>query len=80
VGSEAVALKRAVAVKDALRAAGVAEALISTVSLGKRRPLSFTRDEASHLLNRRAEILIERESTEDSSTGIDHGTLLPHCD
>jgi outer membrane protein OmpA-like peptidoglycan-associated protein len=78
-GSEAVALERAASVKQALRAAGISEELISTVSLGKRHPLSFTRDDASHLLNRRVEILIERAADEQPPLEIDHGPLLPEC-
>lgn len=78
-GSEGVALQRAAAVKQTLRAAGIPEKIIQTASLGKRRPMSFTRDEASHLLNRRVEILIEREPDNRSTLDIDDGTLLPQC-
>lgn len=79
-GSESVALQRAAAVKRALRAAGIPEQVMHTVSLGKRRPMSFTRDETSHLLNRRVEILIEREPDESAALDLDYGTLLPQCD
>lgn len=79
VGSETVALQRAAAVMQALRVAGIEEKNISTVTLGKRRPLSFTRDDASHLLNRRVEVLIEREPGDGPPLDIELGTLLPQC-
>lgn len=78
-GSEAVALQRAASVKQALRAAGIGEKNITLATLGKRRPLSFTRDESSHLLNRRVEILIEREPDNTEPLDIELGTLLPQC-
>ena len=79
VGSEAAALQRAASVKQALRAAGIGENNITLATLGKRRPLSFTRDDESHLLNRRVEILIEREPDNNEALDIELGTLLPQC-
>ncbi len=50
--------KRANAVRDYLVAMGVASANISTISLGKERPLAFGHDESTWSKNRRANFII----------------------
>jgi len=60
--NNAVALKRAEAVKQLLTQSGFRRDVIHTVTLGKHRPLSFSNTEEDQLLNRRVEILIEAET------------------
>ena len=59
-----VGLQRADAVKRVLIDAGMSGGHIQTVSLGERRPLDFGRTDAASELNRRVEILVEREETQ----------------
>jgi outer membrane protein OmpA-like peptidoglycan-associated protein len=67
--NNAVALKRAEAVKQLLTQNGFRRDIIQTVTLGKHRPLSFSDTEEDQLLNRRVEILIESEGdTEGEET------------
>jgi outer membrane protein OmpA-like peptidoglycan-associated protein len=73
--NDAIALRRAEAVRDALVASGVNRRAIQIVSLGERRPVDFSATEQAHALNRRVEILVEgtRETDEDAQP------LMPMC-
>ncbi len=66
--NDALGLRRAESVKRLLVNAGIASARIQTVSLGERRPLDFGVTDEARALNRRVEILLEREPKEDTST------------
>ncbi len=57
--NDALALRRAQSVKNALVAAGIRSRLIEVTTLGERRPLDFASGAEAHELNRRVEILIE---------------------
>lgn len=56
--NDRLALDRARAVQDVLVRAGVARDVIELVSLGERRPLSFSATDEAHAANRRVEILL----------------------
>jgi outer membrane protein OmpA-like peptidoglycan-associated protein len=57
--NDALALRRAQSVKNALVAAGLERRNIAVVTLGERRPLDFSTRAEAHALNRRVEILLE---------------------
>lgn len=65
--NDALGLRRAESVKQLLADAGIASARIQTVSLGERRPLDFGMTDEARELNRRVEILIERETKEETA-------------
>lgn len=56
--NDALALRRAEAMRDVLIAAGIRRSRIQVASLGERRPLDFSSVDAANALNRRAEILL----------------------
>lgn len=77
--NDALALRRAQAVKSALVGAGVARRSIEVVSLGERRPLDFAAGDAAHELNRRVEVLIERQHDELAVPDEPQRRIVPDC-
>ncbi len=80
--NDALALKRAESVKQLLRRAGIRSDQIRTVSLGERRPVSFSNTDEARLWNRRVEILLEDDDEEDGSqeNTEEQQRLLPKCE
>ena len=74
--NDALALRRAEALRRVLIESGVAADRIQTVSLGARRPLDFSASASAHLLNRRVEVLIDGGAVERDSAA---GRILPRC-
>ena len=74
--NDALALRRAAALKRVFIDVGIAANRIQTVSLGARRPLDFSTSMAAHLLNRRVEVLIEGGNIEVDPAA---GRILPRC-
>jgi outer membrane protein OmpA-like peptidoglycan-associated protein len=72
--NDSLALKRARAVQRALVAGGLGRTRIDVVSVGERRPMSFSAAEDAQQLNRRVEILVEGESEPEST-----GSIVPKC-
>ena len=59
--NDALALRRADAMRRLLLDAGLPEERVVSVSLGERRPLDFAATEDARMLNRRVEVLVEGE-------------------
>jgi outer membrane protein OmpA-like peptidoglycan-associated protein len=59
--NDGLALRRAQTARHALIRAGLRAATVQAASLGERRPLDFASSDSAHALNRRVEILVERE-------------------
>jgi len=74
--NDALALRRAEALRRVLIESGIAADRIQTVSLGARRPLDFSASASAHLLNRRVEVLIDGGAVERDSAA---GRILPRC-
>lgn len=77
--NDALGLQRAQAVKRLLMQAGIAGRRIQTVSTGERRPLDFGMTDAAAALNRRVDILIEREpkEAEEKEAAVEPETEAP---
>ncbi len=65
--NDEIGMQRANAVKQLLLEAGVSSKVVTSVSLGERRPLDFGTTDEARALNRRVELLIERELQSESS-------------
>jgi outer membrane protein OmpA-like peptidoglycan-associated protein len=76
--NDALALRRAQAVRQALISAGVQGARITPVSLGERRPTDFSANETAYQANRRVEILIEDPERVIDSSNLEQ--LVPMCE
>jgi outer membrane protein OmpA-like peptidoglycan-associated protein len=74
--NNALALRRAQAVRSVLRAAGLRSTPIEVIALGERRPVDFAADPSAQDLNRRVEILIEGGTPSDSA---EPQRLMPAC-
>lgn len=73
-------LRRAEALRQVFVAAGIPSERIQTVSLGERRPLDFADSDDARALNRRVEILIERESADEPALQPDEiERIMPQC-
>jgi outer membrane protein OmpA-like peptidoglycan-associated protein len=76
--NDALALKRAGAVKAALVRAGIRPSTIEIVSLGERRPQDFAWTMSAQDRNRRVEVLVSgREPEERNKQPVD--AVLPRC-
>lgn len=71
--NDALGLHRAQAVKRLLMDAGIAGRRIQTVTLGERRPLDFGMTDEAAALNRRVDILVEREADESADEAAEDG-------
>lgn len=74
--NDALALRRANAVREALVANGVNRKIIDIVSLGERRPLDFSFTDSAHEINRRVEILVEAKGAAVPASA---RRILPRC-
>jgi outer membrane protein OmpA-like peptidoglycan-associated protein len=72
--NDSLALRRARAVQRALISAGLGRTRIDVVSVGERRPMSFSSAEDAQQLNRRVEILVEGGPEPESD-----GSIVPKC-
>lgn len=72
--NDSLALRRARAVQRALAASGLRRTRIDVVSVGERRPMSFSAASEAQQLNRRVEILVEGGSEPEST-----GSVIPKC-
>lgn len=73
--NDSLALRRARAVRQGLVFSGLSGARIDVVSIGERRPMSFSAASDAQQMNRRVEILIEGGAPEPDSTG----SIVPKC-
>ncbi len=76
--NDALARRRAKAVRRALIASGVRGATIEIAGLGERRPLDFATTDEAHALNRRVEILVESEASSPPADG-EQQHVIPKC-
>ena len=72
--NDSLALRRARAVQQALVSSGLGRTRIDVVSVGERRPMSFSAANDAQQLNRRVEILVEGESETEPA-----GSVVPKC-
>ena len=74
--NEALAMRRAEAMRSVLIRAGIPRSRIQVASLGKRRPLDFSATDEAHQLNRRVEILVPAELADAFEPG---EPAMPDC-
>ncbi|WP_129775612.1 OmpA family protein [Peristeroidobacter soli] len=72
--NDTLALKRARSVQRALAASGMGRIPVEVVSIGERRPMSFSSANEAQQLNRRVEILVEGKADDTASAHI-----IPKC-
>ncbi|MDY6944473.1 MAG: OmpA family protein [Pseudomonadota bacterium] len=72
--NDSLALRRARAVQRTLVSAGLGRTRIDVVSVGERRPMSFSAAEDAQQMNRRVEILVEGDSEPEPA-----GSIVPKC-
>jgi outer membrane protein OmpA-like peptidoglycan-associated protein len=72
--NDKLALARARTVQRALAASGLNRVSIEVVSIGERRPMSFSSATEAQQLNRRVEILVEGKADNDASARV-----IPKC-
>jgi outer membrane protein OmpA-like peptidoglycan-associated protein len=77
--NDALARRRAHAVRRALMASGVRRGTIEVAGLGERRPLDFATTAEAHALNRRVEILVESEASSPPADG-EQQRVMPRCE
>lgn len=79
--NDGLALRRAEAVRDEFVAAGVRRESMEVVSLGERRPLSFSTGGAAHALDRRVEVLVPESVLEAEPRLLpdDDAPIFPSC-
>jgi outer membrane protein OmpA-like peptidoglycan-associated protein len=76
--NDALARRRAHAVRRALMAWGVRGGAIEVAGLGERRPLDFATTAEAHALNRRVEVLVESETSSPPADG-EQQRVMPRC-
>jgi outer membrane protein OmpA-like peptidoglycan-associated protein len=76
--NEALARRRAAAVRQALLASGLRGPKIDVVALGERRPIDFASTREAHALNRRVEILVKPAGAAPLSDDAPQ-RIMPNC-